>query len=450
MQTEGSPVTILLLVGMLAAAESPAMQPRIDRGAPGEIPGRIIHGAGQSFQAVASYIDALGPVRHPAIIMQYARADRSATEQTAATARFAAELALLPADVGIQLGLAFSVDGQGSKAEYSAEIVAGQHDAGLTALAVGMAALRRQVFVRIGYECNGKWNGYPPAGYRAAFAHIAALLRKHCPGVATVWCVHPQDRIERLREFDPGDAHADWWSIDLFEPEHLRHPTTLAYLALARAHGKPVMIGESTPTGVGVGGARSWDTWYAPYFALIRRNPQIKALCYINWQWGPTKWATWGDARIETAPVVLARYAAELDDPAYAHAAAPPPRRLLLAPERSSHAAATEPLGPTGVELAFDLPAGMQELVSLMVVIRKQGKEPAAYAVTIGDAAPRELTLPPTSMVYFRSIDLRSVAVPANRQLRVRLSCTASGLTVDRTRAALVPVVLGAGPPARE
>ncbi len=38
----------------------------------------------------------------------------------------------------------------------------------------------------------------------------------------------------------------------------------------AKARGRSVMLGESTPRFVGVlGGAVSWDAWFAPYFQMI-------------------------------------------------------------------------------------------------------------------------------------------------------------------------------------
>lgn len=78
----------------------------------------------------------------------------------------------------------------------------------------------------------------------------------------------------------------------------------------AKARGRSVMLGESTPRFVGVlGGAVSWDAWFAPYFQMIN-SPEYSIQAFnctsaatfpalthhllsisfaadINWNWAP-------------------------------------------------------------------------------------------------------------------------------------------------------------------
>lgn len=120
----------------------------------------------------------------------------------------------------------------------------------------------------------------------------------------------------------PGDDWVDWWGIDLFSAGDFASADTVKFMRLAREHGFPVMIGESTPRYVGVlEGERSWNTWFAPYFDFILRNPNLKAFCYINWNWADyPRWHNWGDARIRQNGEVLARYRQAISDPIFAHA----------------------------------------------------------------------------------------------------------------------------------
>ena len=77
-------------------------------------------------------------------------------------------------------------------------------------------------------------------------------------------------------------------------------------------HGKPLMIAESTPYGLGTGkGQESWDKWFAPCFGFIDMY-HVKAFCYINWEWESQpmfKGQGWGDCRIQINDLVKKRWA---------------------------------------------------------------------------------------------------------------------------------------------
>ena len=84
------------------------------------------------------------------------------------------------------------------------------------------------------------------------------------------------------------------------------------------------MIGESTAAEVGVlDGEKSWDNWFKPYFEWIGKHKQIKAFCYINWDWIKDKtWGspgTWGNCRIEENEIVRKKFVRELGNPKYIH-----------------------------------------------------------------------------------------------------------------------------------
>jgi hypothetical protein len=86
------------------------------------------------------------------------------------------------------------------------------------------------------------------------------------------------------------------------------------------------MIGEATPRYVGtLDGKASWGKWFKPFFELLYGHPQIKAICYINWDWVywsnklGFQWHDWKDARIEKNETVNQGYIQELKKPIFIH-----------------------------------------------------------------------------------------------------------------------------------
>lgn len=267
-------------------------------GARGEPRATVLKGAGQDVAGFADYVATLGPAHVPAFFMTYVGVRGTVESARDWGERLAHDLAPYPADVGVQVGLSFTTDGGGAAAQYGPEVAAGSHDARIDALAEALAALGRPVYVRIGYEFAGGWNGYDPESYRTAFRRITERMRVRCPDLATVWCAIPIDRLERHLEFYPGNDVVDWWGLDVFEPVMFSRPVAHDLMRAAHEHGKPVMIGEATPARVGADRGRvSWEGWYRIYFEFIDRWPGIKAVSYINWQWNATRWA-WLDARL--------------------------------------------------------------------------------------------------------------------------------------------------------
>lgn len=294
----------------------PSFQSRVEFGAVGEPSATVLHGAGQDAQSFADY-SALFVDQHtkPALYMAYLGLRGLRSERLRALARELETFA--HPKTALQLGLSMTHDGQPEN-HYEHEVAAGLHDAALEELCAFLASLRRQIYVRIGYEANGPWNGYAPETYVAAFRHVAARLRAAVPGVAIVWCIEG-GFLDNYHPYDPGDEWADWWSIDLFSTVHLQ--TAAKFLEEATERKKPVMIGECTPRRVGVEeGEESWSRWFAPFFALIRDHGVIKAFCYINWNWaGYPQWQDWGNARIQDHSAVLQAFREEMRSPLYVH-----------------------------------------------------------------------------------------------------------------------------------
>jgi hypothetical protein len=206
-----------------------------------------------------------------------------------------------------QIGLSFTEDDHG----YGAAIAAGEYDNGIEALARAIAGLfaDRPIMIRVGYEFNGRsWNGYEPKSYVAAFQHIARMLRAALPqatsdGVALVWDYACDDSGNPWAQYWPGDDVVDWWGVNIFSKSSLPSSACVKeFVADAASKNFPVILGESSPRGIGANS--SWSEWYGPYFELVA-DPAVKGFCYIDWDWSnTTRWPTWGDARIEAYPLV--------------------------------------------------------------------------------------------------------------------------------------------------
>lgn len=313
----------LLLFALLSAFLSPALSqspyaPRHNYGAKFEPADQIIHGAGQNEElALALYADTLPRDLFPALFMTYipSRADLDRRQRTMRELRDLQDY--YPDSLAIQVGMSMSSGGQG----YTQAIIDGEHDESIDAIARGLDSLDRQIFVRIGYEANGFWNGYDAATYPQAFRHVAERLTAVSDRIAIVWCTHPITSFEDMMTYYPGDEVVDWWAIDLFQRNFIENAATANFLAEAHARRKPVMIGESTPTMTGVGaGDQSWNDWYEPFFAAVRENAGIKAICYINRDWAAvSSLADWENSLLHDDTVVLRRYIDEVSDPVYLH-----------------------------------------------------------------------------------------------------------------------------------
>ncbi len=307
-------VLLTLVVAFLTAGE--ATRHRLDPGA-----GRVLHGAGQSSDAVADYSAAL-PGTPPVLYMDYVGLDLPVWAIHAWCANLGDQLNRRAGWAIPQIGLSMTADGQPGR-HFEHRVAAGEFDAAIDAFCVGLKVIDRPAIVRIGYEFNGQWNGYQPEAYIAAWRRIAAAVRRHALNeVALAWCYAPDGNDKDFMRFYPGDEHVDWWSIDLFAPQHFTAPDTIAFMQAATAAGFPVLIGESTPRGIGVlAGEDSWRRWFEPYLAFIAQWPQVKGISYIAWDWSTRPaWKDWGDARLWRDAVVLERWREVLAQPRWMHA----------------------------------------------------------------------------------------------------------------------------------
>jgi hypothetical protein len=179
-----------------------------------------------------------------------------------------------------------------------------KYDANIDGFCHALRKIGRPVYLRIGHEFNGRWNGHRAVSYKESFKKIALKLRNQQCGVplATVWD-YSMDDPTRFEDFYPGDGYVDWFGINIFGAITQDGKD---FIAAAVVTGKPVMIGESTARGAGAQNEK--ERWFQDYFNFIYSNPSIKQFGYINWDWSNPAYGfsnlRWGDARIPaTSPL---------------------------------------------------------------------------------------------------------------------------------------------------
>lgn len=281
--------------------------------------GRVIHGAGQSYNTFKRYWDAVEKYK-PKIYMAYMKIN-TISEKVLKLKKELKEFPNLIPQIGLYLG----VKNEGEKTE---EIMEGDYDEQLNDLIKFAKNFKNPIFMRVGYEFNepGK---YKPDKFVKVWKYIVDLFRKKgVSNVAFVWCCCTafSREIQKVMEFYPGDNYVDWFGDDLFGVRHftdIENPKiiTKAFVEKSIEHKKPLMIGESSPAETGVDkGIISWNEWFKPYFNWIESNPNIKAFCYINWDW-EKDWIQpeWLNGRIEENEEVRIRYVVELSKNKYIH-----------------------------------------------------------------------------------------------------------------------------------
>ena len=191
-------------------------------------------------------------------------------------------------------------------------IVNGTRDSNLIRLADWIKSTNRPVFLRIGYEFDGPWNGLDPEAYKQAWIYIVELFdREEVRNVAYVWQAAGIN-TSNINRWYPGDEYVNWLAYSHFDENNPGRNIR----EFAEAHSKPIMIAESTPRVDLKTQASStiWEDWYAPLFETIHANPAIKALAYINVNWdSQSQWQGqgWGDSRVQVNGAVKENWLAE-------------------------------------------------------------------------------------------------------------------------------------------
>lgn len=196
-------------------------------------------------------------------------------------------------------------------------IIAGQYDQNLLTLTEWLRHANKPTYLRIGYEFDNPENQYDPKLYKKAYIYIVNYLRsKKLSNVAFVWhsytaAIQPHP----WKEYYPGNAYVDWFGASLFSTGNIPYATKLHLMA--KAHKKPFMIAEASPSGMYTKHGKK--DWFRHIFRFIEEN-NIEAFSYINSNWDAMpmfKSLKWGDARIENDSVIQELWLREISQQRY-------------------------------------------------------------------------------------------------------------------------------------
>lgn len=223
--------------------------------------------------------------------------------------------------MGVQIGLNFSYD----RSDGGNDFADGLRDGLILSDFDHYRTLNRPIYFRFGYECNGGWNDWDPANYRECFRRASLAMRDEMMDSAAIWNIYPASQsqtgyIDGWGDYFPGNAFIDWWSIDIFDSGHSLGSNTTNFLNAAHSNSRPVLVGEATPRYVGADDASDWTNWFADHFSMYQNYAMVKAQSYIHWNWGTSRWPTWGNARLDTGnSTVRGNYLSEMENPIWQH-----------------------------------------------------------------------------------------------------------------------------------
>jgi hypothetical protein len=249
---------------------------------------------GQDKSAVDAYVQNMG--HQPAGVMTYDHISYLGLDEATALRN-----AFPKAAIQIGLSLEGSLD----------HVPTGRFDSNLDKLANWAKRNPIPIYLRPGYECDGAHNKYTPAAYVKAFRHIRNQLdQRGVKNIAYVWHVLPAG--PKIADWWPGEEYVDWVALTYFAAQKQNMAPIAAF---ANKHGKPLMLAEAAPRGIGtVQGKKSWDQWFKPCFEDIAQY-NVQALCYINWDWESNpkfRGGGWGDTRIQQNEFVKTQWLKEI------------------------------------------------------------------------------------------------------------------------------------------
>lgn len=209
-------------------------------------------------------------------------------------------------DAAIQVGL-YMVDALEG-------IVEGKYNDNIDKIGEWIKKVDRPVYMRIGYEFDLPKNKYDPEFYKKAYRYIVDRWRTAGVKAAYVWHSYGFLNAQKpMMNWYPGDEYVDWFGFSFFQA--FNDGNLKWMMNRAKEHGKPMMLAEATPFGIGTRqGDPSWNRWFKPFFDAIEKY-DIAAACYIDSSWEDMlmwKGQGWGDARVEEDPVVKERWLKEI------------------------------------------------------------------------------------------------------------------------------------------
>lgn len=284
---------------------------------------QIILGAGQKYMdCLTDFVASVGTQNKPPLFMFYQAATTDALYMRREQMGMKAEFDKQGWFIMPQIGVFMTKDGS-PELHYEHHIADSDvFDKHLDTLVKLLKEWNRPVFLRLGYEFSGEWNGYQPETFKRAWIKVAKKIKQQGADkqIALVWHYAANAKNKDYMSYYPGDEWVDWWAISLFTPKVFDEPSLYTFLDDAKTHKKPVMIGESTFRTIpkpDEEGPIKWQRFFKKYFDLIKKYPQIKSVCYINLDWNRTRFPAWGDTRLSQNKDTEQRFVQEISKPIY-------------------------------------------------------------------------------------------------------------------------------------
>jgi hypothetical protein len=336
--------------------------PLIQAGSPAYLEppdGYVYHGTSPDKNDINAYIAALNyPTLTPAVLGMHASIPGTRPQ---ALINATKEFLNLADSIGAipHLSYAFSI-GDGQPID---DVIAynDTYDRLISELGEVIKEYGRPVFVRLGFEFNGPWNGYHPGTYPKAFRKVVDLFREAgAYNFAAVWCYEPNgpddfDSVDLNGEplWYPGDEYVDWFGLDLFRRNDFTlqadsrsgnqsYFRTLRFLEMAKEHGKPVFLSELATVDIHIisedensgypEGKEAWERWFEPFFSLLNDHPQIKGFNYMSQDYRGSKYEKlgWRNARLQDNAYIFNHWISQLKSDRFIHATTVQDQNVLI------------------------------------------------------------------------------------------------------------------------
>lgn len=202
----------------------------------------------------------------------------------------------------------------------------GLADVQLEVLGDWIKAAQRPVFLRIGYEFDHPQHANEPDAFIAAWRRIVDSLRAQgVTNAAYTWVSAGFATYKNLplSAWYPGDDYVDWVGLSVFWQGYASNAQSLVFANkmadLGEAHGKTVMLSETTPYGANTATADPdalWADWHQNVIDFIEAR-DVKAWSYINQNWEAVGWGGFGDSRVQNNPVLQDLWLTEISRDRY-------------------------------------------------------------------------------------------------------------------------------------
>jgi hypothetical protein len=172
-----------------------------------------------------------------------------------------------------------------------ARINDGSSDRTIAAMATALAAMRRPILLRWGWEMNGNWfawdgthNGKKPSGYIKAWQRMHRIFRAHgATNVAWVWGPNwnsgPDVGWNHFQHYYPGDAYVDWVGVSGYNFAGETPHTLFTPIVQAYGRHKPIMLAETAAVSHG---RHTKAAWISKLSSYVAGTPSVGAVVWFD------------------------------------------------------------------------------------------------------------------------------------------------------------------------